>query len=99
MDKEDKWIKFISVPALALAWAGWDRSWDTKRASSSPRSGDTGGWSLANRNTIIVAFDFKYKYKVEKYKQTYKVDKYKIAKVRGTPVDEALRDQARGQSC
>ena len=86
MDEID--FKFISVPALALAWAGWDRSWDTKRASSSPRSGDTGGWSLANGNTN--SFDGKYKYKVHKYKFT---------KLPSTPVDEALRDQARGQSC
>ena len=90
MDEID--FKFISVPALALAWAGWDRSWDTKRASSSPRSGDTGGWSLANTNANT--FDGKYKCKVDKHK-----NKHKFTKLPCTPVDEALRDQVRGQSC
>ena len=97
MDKVDEWIKLISNSSACLHWRwlvqggiGPGTPRELQAVQGVETLGD-GAWQIEIQ---IERIDGKNKYKVDKYKQ-----KYKITKLCGSPVDEALRDQAIGQSC
>ena len=96
MDRVDKWIRLISNSSACLHWRwlgqGGIRPWAPRefQAVQGVETLGDGAWQIEIQIERIYG---KYKYKVDKYKH-----KYKITKLCGSPVDEALRDQARGQS-